>query len=60
MPRALWSGSLSFGLVEIPVQLYAAENPEKELKFHLLDRRDMKPVGYQRIAQSKGIPRHNH
>src|SRR6185503_13447642 len=49
MSRALWSGTVSFGLVEIPVSLHTAENAAHELRFHLLDRRTMKPVGYNRV-----------
>ena len=53
MAHALWEGVISFGLVEIPVSLYPAENRE-ELKFRLLDRRDFAPVGYQRINKNTG------
>ena len=45
--RAIWEGTISFGLVQIPVGLHAAESRD-ELDFDLLDRRDMAPVGYQR------------
>ena len=37
MPRAVWTGSLSFGLVSIPVALYPATQP-KDVRFHLFDR----------------------
>ena len=40
MPRAIWSGAISFGLVSVPVRLFTATE-SKELKFHFLDRRDM-------------------
>lgn len=53
MARAIWKGSISFGLVEIPVGLYSAETPQ-ELHFHLLDARDHAPVGYQRINKNTG------
>jgi DNA end-binding protein Ku len=53
MPRSIWKGSISFGLVQIPVGLYAAEEPD-ELSFHLLDARDFSPVGYERINKSTG------
>lgn len=53
MSRAIWEGSISFGLVQIPVGLYGAESRD-ELNFDLLDRRDMSPVGYQRINKSTG------
>jgi DNA end-binding protein Ku len=48
MPRAFWKGSISFGLVNIPVALHSAESSE-ELSFHQLDRRDLNPVGYKRV-----------
>ncbi|HZN04491.1 MAG TPA: Ku protein [Candidatus Polarisedimenticolia bacterium] len=48
MARAIWKGSISFGLVSIPVALHGAENSE-ELSFHQLDRRDLNPVGYKRF-----------
>jgi DNA end-binding protein Ku len=48
MPRAIWSGSLGFGLVQIPVALHAAEEAD-ELSLTLLDKRDFSPVGYERI-----------
>jgi DNA end-binding protein Ku len=54
MARAIWTGSISFGLVEIPVSLHTAESPEKEIRFHLLDRRNMKPVGYSRVNKETG------
>jgi DNA end-binding protein Ku len=53
MPRSIWRGSLSFGLVTIPVLLFAAENP-RELSFHLLDRRDSAPVHNLRVNASTG------
>lgn len=54
MPRAIWKGNITFGFVEIPVALVSAERPESELRFHHLDRRDMKPVGYQRVNKESG------
>src|SRR5687767_9278175 len=53
MPRAIWKGSISFGLVQIPVGLYVAEEAE-ELSFRQLDRRDQSPIGYQRINKNTG------
>ncbi len=51
--RALWSGSLGFGLVQIPVSLMTAEKSH-ELAFHQLDKRDMAPIGYDRINKTTG------
>jgi DNA end-binding protein Ku len=53
MPRAIWKGSLTFGLVEIPVELVPAERTN-ELKFTLVDRRDHAPVGYRRVNKNTG------
>lgn len=55
MPRAIWKGSLSFGLVNIPLGLYPAEK-RKDLKFNMLDKRDFARVGYQRINKATGEP----
>ena len=57
MPRSLWKGSISFGLVNIPVSLYAAEKSD-ELSFNQLDKRDLSPVGYKRINKKteKEVP----
>jgi DNA end-binding protein Ku len=53
MARASWNGTISFGLVQIPVELYPAEET-RELSFTLLDRNDLAPVGYQRINKNTG------
>lgn len=49
----VWKGTISFGLVSIPVLLQSGEN-RKELGFSLLDRRDMSPVGYRKVNKSTG------
>lgn len=53
MSRAIWKGAISFGLVNIPVELHSAEQRD-ELSFDLLDRRDMSPVGYRRYNKTTG------
>ena len=53
MPRSIWKGSIAFGLVQIPVSLYPAEEPD-ELSFHMLDRRNFAPVGYERVNKETG------
>jgi DNA end-binding protein Ku len=55
MPRPLWSGSISFGLVSVPVRLYSATE-SKEIRFHFLDRRDQSPIGYDKINKKTGHP----
>ena len=47
MPRSIWRGAISFGLVHIPVILSSAEN-RNSFDLTMLDRRDMKPVGFKR------------
>jgi DNA end-binding protein Ku len=51
--RALWKGTISFGLVTIPVSLFPATRRE-ELKFRLLRRSDLSPVNYKRVAETDG------
>lgn len=53
MPRELWKGAITFGLVHIPVSLYPAEE-RQELSFTMLDRRDLQPVGYKRYNKTTG------
>lgn len=53
MPRQLWKGAIQFGLVNIPVSLYPAED-RTELSFAMLDKRDLQPVGYKRYNKSTG------
>src|SRR4051812_11288472 len=50
MARAIWKGSISFGLVNIPVGLYAAESRD-EIRFKLLDKKTMSPIHYKRISE---------
>jgi DNA end-binding protein Ku len=51
--RAIWKGSISFGLVNIPIALYPATRKE-ELKFRLLRSTDHSPVNYKRVAAADG------
>ena len=53
MARAIWKGSITFGLVNIPVGLYSAEKRE-ELSLHLLDQRNMARVRYKRVNEETG------
>ena len=53
MARAIWKGSISFGLVNIPIALYPATRRE-ELKFRLLRESDLSPVNYKRVAEKDG------
>jgi DNA end-binding protein Ku len=53
MPRPIWTGAVSFGLVYIPVQLHSASHTSS-LDLDFLDRRDFSPVGYQRVNKRTG------
>ena len=53
MPRAIWKGAISFGLVHVPVALYPASQ-EVGLDFDWLDKRTMDPVGYKRVNKRTG------
>src|SRR5881397_932859 len=53
MARAIWKGSISFGLVNIPIALYPATRRE-ELSFRLLRKSDLSPVNYKRVAEKDG------
>ena len=53
MSRVLWKGAISFGLVHIPVELYAAEE-RNSFDLTMLDQRTMKPVGFKRYNKETG------
>jgi DNA end-binding protein Ku len=54
MARGLWKGAISFGLVNVPVELFSAEKRANELDLTMLDKRDLAPVGYKRYNKSTG------
>ena len=51
--KTIWNGSISFGLVTIPVKLYSAVQP-KSLKFKLLSKKDNSPIKYKRVSEKDG------
>lgn len=53
MARALWNGSIAFGLVQIPISLYGAEERD-EIHFTQLDKHDLSPIGYERVNKKTG------
>jgi len=53
MPRVIWKGAVSFGLVHIPVALVPATT-RQGVDFDWLDKRSMDPVGYKRINKVTG------
>ncbi|HEU5244910.1 MAG TPA: Ku protein [Gaiellaceae bacterium] len=52
-PRPIWSGTISFGLVSIPVRMLTATS-SRELRFHFVDRRDLEPIGYDQVRKDTG------
>jgi len=55
MPRAIWKGAISFGLVTVPVGLYTATERATELHFRLLHAKDASPVDYKRVCEAEGV-----
>ena len=55
MPRSMWKGSIAFGLVNIPIELYSAVRDHRP-KFRLLHAKDEAPVRYERVCQTEGKP----
>ncbi len=53
MAHSLWKGSIAFGLVNVPVELFPAEE-RKGFQFSMLDKRDLAPVGYKRFNKKSG------
>jgi DNA end-binding protein Ku len=51
--RAIWSGTISFGLVSVPVRMYSATE-SKELRFHFLHKKDLQPIGYDKVRKDTG------
>jgi DNA end-binding protein Ku len=56
-PRAIWSGAISFGLVNVPVRMYSAVK-EHTLHFHYIHEKDSSPIGYSKVckAEEKPVP----
>src|SRR5215211_2374547 len=55
MPRAIWSGTISFGLVNVPVRMYSAIE-EKDLHFNFLHEKDGSRIGYEKVCKKEGKP----
>jgi DNA end-binding protein Ku len=53
VPRVIWKGAISFGLVHVPVALYPVSS-DSGIDFDWLDRRSMDPVGYKRVNKRTG------
>ena len=55
MARPIWSGTISFGLVSVPVRMFGAIS-EHKLRFRLLHREDEGPIGYEKVCKLEGKP----
>jgi Ku protein len=55
MPRAIWTGTISFGLVNVPVRMYSAIE-ETDLHFHLVHEPDGGRIGYQKVCKAENEP----
>ena len=53
MPRVIWKGALSFGLLHAPISLYPATRQD-EIDFDWLQRDTLRPVGYKRVVKETG------
>jgi DNA end-binding protein Ku len=53
MPRSIWSGAISFGLVNVPVKVYSATSP-KTVRFHQLDKKTGSRIAQKRVNPQTG------
>lgn len=51
--RPLWTGALTFGLVNIPVRLHSAIQAKERVSFRLLHKKDLSPIRYDRVCQKE-------
>jgi DNA end-binding protein Ku len=54
-PRSLWTGAISFGLVNVPIRVYTAVH-EHKLRFHLVHAKDDGPIGYEKVCKLEDKP----
>jgi len=52
--RPVWTGALTFGLVNIPVKLHSAVQSKERVSFRLLHKKDLSPIKYERVCQKEG------
>jgi DNA end-binding protein Ku len=55
MPRAIWSGTIAFGLVSVPVRMTSAVS-EHKLHFHFVHEPDGSSIGYEKVCKKEGKP----
>src|SRR4051812_16395322 len=58
MPRSIWKGAITFGLVNIPVELHTAVRSESRVSFRQLHKKDNAPIKYDRVCtkEEKSVP----
>lgn len=58
MPRSIWKGAITFGLVNIPVELHTAVRSEARISFRQLHGKDLSPIKYDRVCakEEKSVP----
>ena len=58
MPRSIWKGAITFGLVNIPVELHTAVRSEARISFRQLHKKDLSPIKYDRVCakEEKSVP----
>lgn len=52
--RAIWKGSISFGLVTIPIAVYPATSGSEKVSFNMLRKGDLSPIKFKRVAEVDG------
>src|SRR3954447_10936319 len=52
--RPIWKGSISFGLVTIPIAVLPATSSAEKISFRMLRKTDMSPINYKRVAEVDG------
>lgn len=56
MPRSIWKGAISFGLVNIPVELHSAVRSEERIRFRQLHKKDNATIKYDRVCTKEEKP----
>jgi DNA end-binding protein Ku len=58
MPRSIWKGAITFGLVNIPVELHTAVRSEARISFRQLHKKDLSTIKYERVCakEEKAVP----
>jgi DNA end-binding protein Ku len=54
--RPTWTGTLTFGLVAIPVTMHSAVRSKERISFRMLHKDDLSPIKYERICEAEGEP----